>query len=159
MKPASHYAWVACHTLLWCLAIAVLVQNIVLLRQNRELRALAKAPDVEVGQRVAMSPGCTASQASKANFVAITLRLQERAHWKVVWVSRDSVAVTRMYLEKERIPFSYVLAEPTHSTYVQLGLESVPHVLAIRPDGTVDRIWRGRLEGENLKSLAAYAGA
>jgi hypothetical protein len=42
--------------LLWCLALGVLAQNVVLLRQNRELRLLSRKPvtvqDVHAGQRV-----------------------------------------------------------------------------------------------------------
>lgn len=184
----GHYLRIALHTLLWCLAVGVLTQNIVLLRQNRELRLLASVQDPEVGMRVdnlaavsldgaltpitppqaasdrllviAMSPGCPICQANKSAFVAITIttNLQRRSGWRVVWVSRDSVLVTRKYCQKENIPASGVLADPTHGTFLQLGLQKVPHIIALRSDGTIDRVWLGRLDTATLTDILSYSG-
>lgn len=182
----GHYLRVALHTLLWCLAVGVLSQNFVLLRQNRELRLLAEFKAPAVGMRVdnlaavsldgaltpitppraasdrllviAMSPGCPISQANKGAFLAVTANIRKRGGWRVVWVSRDSIAVTQKYCQRENIPSSEVLADPTHGTFLQLGLERVPHIIAIRSDGTIDKVWLGRLDAAMLSDIWAYSG-
>lgn len=182
-----HRHWrVAFQALLACLAIGVLFENLVLLRQNKALRAISPMQDVEVGARLgslaaaslkgawtpiplpsrpsagllvlAISPGCAICQANKDGFLKLTSSLRRQGAWRVVWVSRDSVEATRAYCENNDVPISDVLADPTHNTYVQLGLQKVPHVIAIRPDGIVDRVWRGRLDRAQMESMGAYFG-
>ncbi len=89
----------------------------------------------------------------------MTANMERLRGWKVVWVSRDSVEVTRKYCEQNQISPSDVLADPTYGTFVQLGLEKVPHMVVIRPDGVVEKVWRGRLDGAVVKDISAYLRA
>lgn len=174
----------AFNTVLCCLAIGVLIQNVVLMRQNQELRVSSVPREVEPGNQlndlaavtmdgglaqivlpasatqrmmvIAMSPGCPHSRASKDNWLGVTERLRGNPAWKVVWVSRDSVQVTRKYCERNGIPLNYVLANPTHRTYEQLGLEKVPHMIVTRSDGRIEKVWRGRLDSRMLSDVSNY---
>jgi peroxiredoxin len=178
------YVGPALNVLLWCLALAVLVQNVVLLRQNRQLRTLVRYPEIEVGTKlhglsaaaldgtrasipfplrpggrllvVTLSPGCPICQANKDSFVRLTAVLRSQMGWRVVWISRDSIQSTRAYCEQNGLVLSDVYADPTYDTYNQLGLKSVPYVIAIRADGSVERVWRGRIDTAQQASMSAY---
>ncbi len=70
-----------------------------------------------------------------------------------MWVSRDPVAYTRQYCEKNNIQPSDVLADPPYRTYFQLGLEGVPYTLVVGTQGVVEKAWKGRLTSENISEL------
>jgi peroxiredoxin len=176
----------AFQALLWCGGLAVLLQNLVLLRQNRQLRdlQLTSGTEIAVGTRlrslvgltldgrlravtlplagpgllvVTFSRGCPACRANQQGWTALARQAEERG-WDVLWVSRDTVDVTRDYCLKEHIPLSAALADPPYRTYVQLALKAVPKTVVVRRDGTVDRVWRGLLDGTRWGDVFAYFG-
>ena len=181
---AKGYLRIAFHTLLTCAAIGVLLQNFLLLRQNKQLRALAKSPDVTAGQRVgdlaavdmngtfkpialpasqrdrlvliAMAPTCPISNANRDTWMEMTRALKQRAGWKVVWVSRDPVGMTRSYCERYGIPIEDMVADPVHRTYSQLDMEEVPHMIVVTSSGLVERVWGGRLNPNMTEDIMAY---
>lgn len=174
----------ALHTLLWCLACGVLLQNILLIRKNHQLSESAKPPEVNVGKRVgdlaaislggtftrielptrktdklliiAMSPTCPICDLNRRGWAEMTAQLAVRDNWRVVWLSRDSIQLTLQWAKKHGIPPDNVLAEPVHATYDQLGLEVVPHSVVINATGIVDKVWSGRLNPELTKEMMSY---
>ena len=77
---------------------------------------------------------------------------------RVLWVSRDPVEITRDYCIKHGIRLSDTLADPPYRTYVQLGLARVPNTLLVRADGTVEKVWAGRLDQAGWSAMFAYFG-
>lgn len=86
----------------------------------------------------------------------LTSVLRSQKGWRVVWISRDPIQSTRAYCEQNGLVLSDVYADPTYDTYNQLGLKSVPYVIAIRADGSVEKVWRGRLDTAQQASMSAY---
>ena len=76
----------------------------------------------------------------------------------VLWVSRDPLELTRNYCMKHCIRPSDVVADPPYRTYLQLGLARVPNTLLVRADGTVEKVWAGRLDQTSWNALFAYFG-
>ena len=81
---------------------------------------------------------------------------QKQVH--VLWVSRDPLDITQDYCMKHGVRLSDVVADPPYRTYVQLGLARVPNTLLVRADGTVEKVWAGRLDREGWNSMLAYFG-
>jgi peroxiredoxin len=181
------YAVIGLRTILWCSAVGLLFQNVELVRQNRGLRAAAAGSIVTKGQQLddlsaisldgtyaqiklpsksterllllTMSPNCPACRANQRSLAALSDQLRRTDRWKVAWMSRDPVLITRKYCERTNIPLTEVFAEPAQRTYVRLGLQSVPSVIVIGPGGVVEKVWTGRLKPEQLKEMAEYCGA
>jgi peroxiredoxin len=188
MKPPdSRSGWrVLYHLLLWSVASVVLVQNLVLLRENRAFRAL-RAPDdaqVRVGTRLhrlagvtldgqartilppkggsqllllTFSPGCPACQSNREVWGDLAKTVEERGG-SVLWVSRDSVSYTREYCLRERVPPSNVIADPPYLTYIELGLKAVPNTIIVGGNGAVERVWPGPLDSPRRGEVLAYLG-
>ncbi len=180
---ARGYVRIAFDTLLTCAAIGVLLQNFLLLRQNKQLRQAVKH-SVAVGQHVgdlaavdmygtfkpislpssqteklvliAMGTTCPISNANRSTWMEMTEVLQQRPGWKVLWVSRDSVGMTRTYCEHNGIPMEDVVADPVYRTYKQLDMEEVPHMIVVTSTGLVDRVWGGRLNPDITKDIMSY---
>lgn len=176
----------AFQTLFWCLVLGVLLQNLVLLRQNRTMRAQANAaaPGIRVGQRlrnlagvtldgelrpiamptaepgrlliITFSPGCPSCQANQTGWASLAAELRRRGGWRVLWVSRDPVALTRDYCRQKQIPLAETLADPPCRTYFQLGLQSVPNTIVCSPGGVVQKVWTGLLNPTGWKDVFAY---
>jgi hypothetical protein len=167
------------------LAVGLLFQNVVLVKQNRDLRMTlaprstlssplshlialnmdgARAdirPPVERGGKlviITMSPFCPFCRASKAGWVALTTALMQKGKWNVVWVSRESVASTRRYCETNGIPLQNVFADATHQSYRELALDAVPNMVVVDHDGAVQRTWSGGLNPERSKQMSEYFG-
>ena len=77
---------------------------------------------------------------------------------RVLWVSRDSIEVTKDYCLKHGIRLADALADPPYRTYVQLGLARVPNTLLVGANGTVEKVWAGRLDQAGWKAVFSYFG-
>ena len=155
--------------ILICLAaVGVLAENVLLVRQNRDLEE-AIAPQIVSGKHleivggmtlggqfqsvpldskllvITFSPGCPACQANQAGWAKLASAAEQKGV-RVLWLSRDPVAMTRDYCLKQGIRLSDTLAEPTYRTYLQLGLARVPNTMLVGTNGTVEKVWAGRLE-------------
>jgi|SRR5690242_7579627 peroxiredoxin len=166
---------------LWLVALGVLAENIFLFLQNRRLNE-ALAPQITAGTQLRMlaglgfdgrlepvdlpaagsklliitfSPGCPACQANQQGWMKLAGALEQKSV-RVLWVSRDPIEITRDYCTKHGIPLSDTLADPLHRTYIQLGLARVPNTVLVRSDGTIEKVWAGRLDQAGWKSIFAY---
>ncbi len=77
---------------------------------------------------------------------------------RVLWVSRDSIEITRDYCAKHGIPLSDALADPPYRTFAQLGLARVPNTLLVGAEGRVEKVWAGRLDQAGWDTMFAYFG-
>lgn len=170
--------------LIWAAGLGVLVENVVLFRQNRSLQE-ALAPQITAGTQLQMlsgltldgrivpagfpalgsklliltfSPGCPACQANQAKWMNLANTLGQKGGVRVLWVSRDPIEVTKEYCLKRGIPLSDVLADPPYRTYAQLGLARVPNTVLVNASGTVEKVWPGRLDQDGWDTLFAYFG-
>lgn len=168
--------------ILICLAgLGVLVENAFLLRQNRRLEE-ALAPQITSGAHFEMlgglsldgrfqplalpsadsklliitfSPGCPACQANQQGWMKLAGVLEQKGV-RVLWLSRDPIAITRDYCLKHGIRLADTLADPPYGTYLQLGLARVPNTVLVGASGRVEKVWAGRLDEAGWKSLFAY---
>jgi peroxiredoxin len=170
--------------LIACAAVALLVQNFIVLRENRDLRSRQSLPFIVEGARVrelaglsldgaarrvalpvlgsrllviAYSPGCPFCRANQSGWMSLERQLKQRG-WNVIWLSRDPIEPTRDYCLKVGIPESEVLAEPSFRTYYQFGLEAVPNTMVVGPGGTVEKLWSGELRKDSWLRLSEYFG-
>lgn len=162
------------------------LQNLLLLRQNHELKNAAQPPTIHLGQRleglagvnaaaalarvklpsaktdklliIAFSPLCPYSRQNTPGWLRLTYALKARRSWDVVWVSRNLEDVTRQFSEEQHLPIENVVWDPSHRTYLQLGLETVPSVIAVDGTGTVQKVWIGTLRSAAWKEIADYTG-
>ena len=173
----------AMEILLWLAALGVLAENIILFRQNRRLLE-ALAPQIATGARLQMlsglsldgrqepvalpsagskllmitfSPGCPACQANQNGWMRLASTLGQKGV-RVLWVSRDPIEITRDYCVKHGIPLPDTLADPPYRTFAQLGLARVPNTLLVGADGTVEKVWAGRLDQAGWNTMFAYFG-
>ncbi len=183
MTPPKIKLGKAIEVLLWVAALAVLAENIALFRQNRRLLEAA-APQINAGTQLRMlsglaldgrvepvslpsagsqlliitfSPGCPACQANQEGWTKLANTLEQKGV-RVLWVSRDPIEITRDYCLKHGIPLSEALADPPYRTYLQLGLARVPNAVLVRPGGTVEKVWGGRLDQAGWNAMFAYFG-
>ncbi len=170
--------------ILLCLAaLGVLVENVVLFRQNRRLND-ALAPQITAGTQLQMlsglaldgrlkqvalpaagsklliitfSPGCPACQTNQDGWMKLANALEQKGV-RALWVSRDPIEITRDYCTKQGIRLSDTLADPPYRTYVQLGLARVPNTVLVGADGRVEKVWAGRLDQASWNTMFAYFG-
>ena len=161
-------------TLLWCLVAGVVVQNVILIRQNRALRAPPAREEISAGRQlrnlaatgldgtlrpidlpagegqrlliIGMSPVCPVCESSQGEWVKLAASLRQRAGWRILFVSRDPLALTSEFRQRTEIPSSEILADPPFRTYLQLGLHSVPRMIVVGDGGVVERVWSGGLD-------------
>jgi len=76
--------------------------------------------------------------------------------WRTVWISRGSVEETRAFCNASGIPLDETLVNPPYATYLRLGLAAVPQLVAVGENGKVDEVWLGRLTPESAKSAARF---
>ena len=168
---------------LWLVASGVLAENIFLFLQNRRLNE-ALAPQITAGMQLQMlsgiafdgrlepvslppagsklliitfSPGCPACQANQDGWMKLASTLEQKSV-RVLWVSRDPIEITRDYCAKHGIRLSDTLADPPYQTFAQLGLARVPNTLLVGTNGTVEKVWPGRLDRAGWNSMFAYFG-
>ena len=169
--------------LLWLAGLGVLAENIFLFQENRRLSE-ALAPQITAGTQLQMlsgvaldgrlepvtlpsadsklliitfSPGCPACQANQDGWMRLASTLEQKGV-RVLWVSRDPIEITRDYCTKHGIPLSDAMADPPYRTYAQLGLARVPNTLLVGTDGTVEKVWAGRLDQAGWNTMFAYFG-
>jgi peroxiredoxin len=167
--------------LLSVLVAAVLIENVALVRQNRRLHE-AIAPQVAAGVQlqaisastldghletmavpitssklliITFSPGCPACRDNQEEWLKLANTL-ETGGIRTLWISRDSVEVTRDYCLKHSVPLQNVRADPTHRTYLQLGLARVPNTILLGTGGQIQRVWAGRLDSAGWNAVRAY---
>jgi len=176
----------ALNVLLFCGALAIIVQNISLIAENRSLH---KAVDritaqIQAGQKIGDELSATSADgrltliplpASAAeHLLLITFspgcpacqanqeewtklaRGLEQRGWRVLWVSRDRMDVSIEYCKQHQIPLSDVFGEPPYYTYLQLGLSRVPNTLVVGPGGIIQKIWPGQFDSAQWKQILAY---
>jgi len=169
--------------LLWLAGLGMLAENIFLFRQNRHLSE-ALAPQITAGTQLRMlsgvaldgrlepvtlppadsklliitfSPGCPACQANQDGWMRLASTLEQKGV-RVLWVSRDPIEITRDYCVKHGIPLSDTLADPPYRTFAQLGLARVPNTVLVGANGTVEKVWAGRLDQAGWNTMFAYFG-
>ena len=169
--------------LLWLAGLGVLAENIFLFQQNRRLSE-ALAPQISAGTQLQMlagiafdgrlepvvlpsadsklliitfSPGCPACQANQDGWMRLASTLEQKGV-RVLWVSRDPIEITRDYCLKHGIRLSDALADPPYRTFAQLGLARVPNTLLVGANGTVEKVWAGRLDQAGWNTMFAYFG-
>lgn len=76
--------------------------------------------------------------------------------WRTVWISRGSPEETRAFCNASGIPLEETLVNPPYATYFKLGLAAVPQLVAVGENGKVDEVWLGRLTAESGKSVAQF---
>ena len=76
--------------------------------------------------------------------------------WRTVWISRGSPEETRAFCNASGIPLEETLVNPPYPTYFRLGLAAVPQRVAVGENGKVDEVWLGRLTPESAKSAAQF---
>lgn len=126
---------------IWLAAVGVLVENVLLLQENRTLHQ-ALDPQITAGAHLEMltgltldvrnqplglpspnskflvitfSPGCPACQANQDGWKKLTDTVEQKGV-RVLWLSRDRVEITRDYCLKHGIPSSDTLADPSYRT-------------------------------------------
>jgi len=182
----SAFAKFALDSVLWCLALCVLIQNWILVAKLRRMEqdqpilgqivqgrritaAVGSGLDgsrravslIGSGQKtlvITISPGCPACESNLPRWGQIVSALKRRSSWRVLWLSRDSLDATEQYRIKFGIPASDVLAEPSYPTYQQFGLRSVPSMVVVSEAGVVERTWDGLLRADAWSAAFAYLG-
>ncbi len=165
--------------------LGILVQNILLIRQTRQLRTRLELavnkefkpgdvlPDFaginfnkqyvnigfnESGKKfllITFSTGCPACHANLANWLALSAKL-DRNQWQVVWLSRDPFDMTREYCSEQNIS-DQVLSEFPLRTYNLLGLRGVPQTVVTDSDGKVEKVWVGQLDDKGWLMFPAIS--
>ena len=76
--------------------------------------------------------------------------------WRTVWISRGNPEETRAFCEANGIPIDETLVNPPYATYLRLGLAAVPQVVAVGENGKVEEVWLGRLTAESAQSAENF---
>lgn len=175
------------HAALWCTAVILLLQNILLSRENHYLAAkiAAPLPQIQVGQTItsivgatvdgsfksvelpsdpkeklivfSFSPGCPGCRENFERWTRVAEEFHKKA-WRVVWVSRDPLAITKSYILDKNINLSEVISDPPIRTYRQLDLAAVPSTIIVGSGGVVEQVWYGVLAGEKWSGLVSSTG-
>ena len=76
--------------------------------------------------------------------------------WRTVWISRGDPEETRAFCNASGIPLEETLVNPPYATYFRLALAAVPQLVAVGDNGKVEEVWLGRLTPETAKSAAQF---
>src|SRR5258708_29562378 len=117
---------------------------------------LSRSPNVFL-HIITFSPGCPACQANLDGWKELASTLEQKGV-RVLWVSRDPIEITTDYCTKHGIHLTDTLADPPYRTFVQLGLARVPNTLLVGANGTVEKVWPGRLDQAGWNTMFAYFG-
>lgn len=174
----------ALNTLVWCLSAGVLFQNYSLSRKlelaqksstgvhvgtrlhnisgaglDGQLRSIA-IPETESDHLLilTLSPGCPACESNQANWLLLADELRRRVGWRVLWISRDPIDVSKEYFERTNTPLAEALADPPNRTYSQLHLQAVPSTLVVGAGGIVEQCWTGLLSPTDWGIIYSYLG-
>ena len=80
----------------------------------------------------------------------------KRLGWRTVWISRGNPEETRAFCYASGIPLEETLVNPPYATYLRLGLAAVPQLVAVGENGKVDDVWLGRLTTESAQVAAKF---
>lgn len=105
---------------------------------------------------ITFSPSCPHCRANHKNWSVITSELRRQGGWRILWVSRDPVEMTKDYCEDSDIPVAETLADPTYRTYTMLDLRMVPNTVVIDSRGLVEKVWPGELDAAGWKDVFSY---
>jgi len=166
------------------LIIGVFVQNLILLRQNQELRdrfSQGANREIKPGEEfsrlggvnlqkdyvewdfsaskkgtllISFSPGCGACQDNMRNWITLTSHLNPQ-EWPILWISRDPLSSTKEYCSKEGVR-GQVLSEVSINNYNMLALGTVPKTMVVNREGKVEKIWAGRLNEKAWAEIYDY---
>jgi hypothetical protein len=168
------------------LVVALIAENIILLRQNQRLKTELPLPSAlsvhreeplhDIGgvgfdgrfHNVEMPRSAAehllvftfAPRCSECvlskSFDAALSDQAKKLGWRTVWISRGSLEETRAFCNASGIPLEETLVNPPYATYLRLGLAAVPQLVAVGENGKVDEVWLGRLTAESAKSAAQF---
>ena len=168
------------------LVVALIAENIVLLRQNHRLKTELPLPSalevhreeplhdiggvgfdgrfhtVEMPRSAAehllvFTFGPRCSECVLSESLDASLSAQaKKLGWRTVWISRGNPEETRAFCNASGIPLEETLVNPPYATYLRLGLAAVPQRVAIGENGKVEEVWLGRLTTESAKSAAKF---
>jgi hypothetical protein len=168
------------------LVVALVAENIVLIRQNHRLKTELPLPSALVVHReqplhdiggvgfdgkfhTVEMPRSAAEHLLVFTFAprcpecvlskSFDAALSEQAKklgWRTLWISRGSVEETRAFCDASGIPLEETLVNPPYATYLKLGLAAVPQLVAVGESGKIDEVWFGRLTAETAKSAAQF---
>jgi hypothetical protein len=168
------------------LVVALIADNIILMRQNYRLKTELPLPSALIVHREAPlrniggvgldgkfhtveMPRSAAEHLLVFTFAPqcpecllsepldATLSAQaKKLGWRTLWISRGDPEETRAFCNASGIPLDETLVNPPYATYVRLGLAAVPQVVAVGENGKVEEVWLGRLTPESAKSAAQF---
>lgn len=105
---------------------------------------------------ITFSPGCPYCRASQPHWSALEQQLTRAGGTRVIWVSRDKLNSTRAYAALNHMPESQVYADPSYTTYMQLGLKAVPNMILTDPWGKVIKVWSGSPNADGWREVFSY---
>ena len=176
----------ALNFVLLLLVVALIAENLILLRQNHALKTELPLPSALVVHRenplrdiggvgfdgkfrTVDLPRSAAEHLLIFTFApgcpecvaskSFDTALSEQAKklgWRTVWISRGNPEETRAYCNASDIPLEETLVNPPYATYLRLGLAAVPQLVAVGENGRVDEVWLGRLTPESTKSASQF---
>jgi hypothetical protein len=168
------------------LVVALIAENIVLLRQNHRLKTELPLPSalevhreeplhdiggvgfdgrfhtVEMPHSAAehlliFTFGPRCSECVLSKSLDASLSAQaKKLGWRTVWISRGNPEETRAFASASGIPLEETLVNPPYPTYLRLGLAAVPQRVAIGENGKIEEVWLGRLTADSEKSAEKF---
>lgn len=168
------------------LGVVLIVENIILLRQNHRLKTELPLPSALVVHReeplhdiggigfdgrfhtvemprsaaehlLVFTFGPQCPECVLSEALDASLSAQaKRLGWRTVWISRGNPEETREFCNASGIPLEETLVNPPYRTYLRLGLAAVPQIVAVGENGKVEEVWLGRLTSESAKSAAQF---
>ena len=168
------------------LVVALIAENIILLRQNHRLKTELPLPSALVVHReeplhdiggvgfdgrfhTVDMPRSAAEHVLIFTFAPrcpecilsksfdTSLSAQaKKLGWRTVWISRGNPDETREFCNASGIPQEETLVNPPYATYLRLGLAAVPQLVAVGENGRVEEVWLGRLTPESAKAAARF---
>jgi hypothetical protein len=171
---------------IWCLVAALVFENVILLRQNHQLKTTPLLPTAYAVRRdhplkniggvgldgqfhivslpassadhlllFTFAPTCPECQLQEPLVASVSSEARKLG-WRTVWISRGGIEETRTYCEANNIPVQETLVEPPYPTYLRLGMEAVPQLVAVGEKGNVEEVWVGRLTQETAASVSRF---
>ena len=168
------------------LVVALIAENIVLIRQNHRLKTELPLPSalevhreeplhdiggvgfdgrfhsVEMPRSAAdhlliFTFGPRCSECVLSRSLDASLSVQaKKLGWRTVWISRGNPEETRSFCQASGIPLEETLVNPPYPTYLRLGLAAVPQRVAVGENGKVEEVWLGRLTDQSAQSAAKF---
>jgi peroxiredoxin len=166
------------------IVIGIFVQNLMLLRQNQQLRDRfdqGANREINPGEKfsgisgvdlqkeylevdfssskkgtllISFSAGCGACHANVKNWINLSTHLNLQ-DWRIIWVSRDPLGMTKEFCSKEGVR-GQVLSEVSINNYNLLALGTVPKTMVVDREGKVEKIWAGRLNEKAWSEIYEY---